>query len=199
MKAFHTQRNAGNPPRNAGFSLIEILVSLVVLLIGLLGFASLLVHANKAEMESYQRVQALILMQDIVDRINTNRKVASCYVTPNPGGGGAYVGTGYSGTPVCSAGSAAQQARAVADLTEWNDLLQGAAEANSGGNVGAMIGARGCVAFDSASNQYTVTVVWQGLSDTTEPPAALTCGSGLYGAETKRRAVSSVLAIANLS
>jgi len=192
MKAIHTHRNAG-------FSLIEILVSLVVLLIGLLGFASLLVQANKAEMESYQRVQALILMQDIVDRINTNRKVASCYVTPNPGGGSAYVGTGYSSTPVCTAGSAEQQARAVADLTDWNDLLQGAAETTDDGNVGAMIGARGCVAFDSATNQYTVTVAWQGLSETAAPPAGLTCASGLYGNEAKRRAVSTVLSIANLT
>mgnify|MGYP001567946419 CR=1 FL=1 len=187
------------PRRSAGFSLIEILVSLVVLLIGLLGFASLLVQANKAEMESYQRVQALILMQDIVDRINTNRKAASCYVTPNPGGGSAYVGTGYSSTPVCTAGSVEQQARAVADLTEWNNLLQGAAETKGGNSVGAMVGARGCVAFDGASSQYTVTVVWQGLSDTTAPADGLTCGSGLYGNEAKRRAVSTVLSIANLS
>lgn len=196
MKIITPQRN---PRCNAGFSLIEILVSLVVLLIGLLGFASLLVQSNKAEMESYQRVQALILMQDIVDRINTNRKVASCYVTPNPGGGSAYVGTGYTGTPVCTAGSAEQQARAVADLTEWNDLLQGAAETKDGGNIGAMVGARGCVAFDSATNQYVVTVAWQGLSDTTAPVSGLTCGSGLYGDDRKRRAVSSVLSIANLS
>lgn len=185
--------------RDHGFSLIEILVALVVLLIGLLGFASLLVHANKAELESYQRVQALILMQDIVDRINANRKAVSCYVTPNPTGGSDYVGTGYSGTPTCTAGSVEQQARAISDVQAWDALLKGASETKASSNVGAMIGARGCVAFDSATNQYTVTVVWQGLSDTTAPPAALTCGSGLYGSTAKRRAVSTVLAIANLS
>ena len=96
------------PRRSSGFSLIEVLVALVVLLIGLLSFASLLIRASKAEMESYQRVQALILMQDITDRIHTNRKVASCYVTPNPTGGSDYVGSGYSGTPACTAGSAEQ-------------------------------------------------------------------------------------------
>ena len=186
------------PQHCNGFSLIEILVSLVVLMIGLLGFASLLVNSNKAEMESYQRVQALILMQDIMDRINTNRRVASCYVTPNPAGGNNYVGTGYAGTPLCTAGSIEQQTRAIADLGEWNNLLQGAAESNAGGNVGAMIGARGCVAFDDVSNQYTITVVWQGLSDTTAPAAGLSCGSGLYGNNTRRRAVSSVLSIASL-
>ena len=183
------------PQLNHGFSLIEILVSMVVLVIGLLGFASLLVNSNKAEMESYQRVQALILMQDITDRINTNRKVASCYVTSNATG----VGTGYSDTPVCVAGSVEQQARAVADLTAWNVALQGAAETKSGGNVGAMIGARGCVTYDTVAKQYTVTVAWQGLSDTAAPAAGLTCGNGLYGTTAKRRVVSSVLSIADLS
>lgn len=188
------------PQPNAGFSLIEILVSMVVLVIGLLGFASLLVNSNKAEMESYQRVQALILLQDITDRINTNRKVASCYVTPNPGGGNDYVGTGYTGTPICTAGSVDQQTRAVADLSTWDTALKGAAESTTvSGNVGAMIGARGCVSYDTATKQYTITVAWQGLSDTNAPTAGLSCGNGLYGTSTKRRVVSSVLSIADLS
>ena len=188
------------PQPNAGFSLIEILVSMVVLVIGLLGFASLLVNSNKAELESYQRVQALILLQDISDRINTNRKVASCYVTPNPGGGNDYVGTGYTSTPICTAGSVDQQTRAVADLSAWDTALKGAAESTTvSGNVGAMIGARGCVSYDTATKQYTITVAWQGLSDTNAPTAGLSCGNGLYGTSAKRRVVSSVLSIADLS
>ena len=183
------------PHPSAGFSLIEILVSMVVLVIGLLGFASLLVNSNKAEMESYQRVQALILLQDISDRINTNRKVASCYVTPSTSG----VGTGYSDTPVCGAGSTEQQTRAVADLSAWDNALKGAVETQSGANVGAMIGARGCVTYDTVAKQYTVTVAWQGLSDTAAPAAGLSCGDGLYGTNAKRRVVSSVLSIADLS
>ncbi|MGE5027346.1 MAG: prepilin-type N-terminal cleavage/methylation domain-containing protein, partial [Betaproteobacteria bacterium] len=50
--------------RNAGFSMIEILVTLVILLIGLLGLAGLITRSQQAEMESYQRAQALILLQD---------------------------------------------------------------------------------------------------------------------------------------
>ncbi len=183
-----------NAPRHAaGFSLIEILVSLVVLALGLLGFAALQVRASTAEVESYQRVQALILLQDMADRIHTNRKVASCYVTATP------LGTGYAGTPACVAGNPDEQTRAVQDLTAWNALLQGAAEVKNGSNVGAMIDARGCVEFDAATNQYTITVVWQGMSDTAAPPSGLTCGQNLYGAETRRRAVSTTLAIPDLT
>lgn len=177
----------------AGFSLIEVMVSLVILLVGLLGMAALQARASTAELESYQRVQALILMQDITDRLNANRKVAECYVTAS------YVGTGYAGTPACSSGSAAQQATAVSDMTAWNNLLQGTAESKGGSNVGAMIGARGCVAYDAGTAQYTITVVWQGKTATVAPPAGLPCGANLYGAEELRRAVSLVVSIANLT
>lgn len=180
-------------PLISGFSLIEVLVSLVLLLIGLLGFSALQARASTAELESYQRVQALILMQDMVDRINANRSVASCYVTAS------YVGTGYVGTPTCSAGSAAQQTLAVDDMTAWSNLLQGSAETNDGNNVGAMIGARGCVSYDAATQRYTITLAWQGRSPTVLPSAGLSCGADLYGAETQRRTVSTILTIANLT
>ncbi len=181
------------PKHSAGFSLIEVMVSLVILLIGLLGFAALQARASTAELESYQRVQALILMQDITDRINANRAVAECYVTAS------YVGTGYSGTPACSSGSIAQQTLAANDVAAWSNLLQGAAEASGGSNVGAMIGARGCVANDVGTQRYTITVVWQGRTPTAAPSSGLTCGSGLFGAETKRRAVSTLVTIATLT
>ena len=183
-----------NTPRPiAGFSLIEVMVALVILLVGLLGMAALQARASTAELESYQRVQALILMQDITDRMNANRKVAECYVTSS------YVGTGYASTPTCSSGSATQQALAVADISAWNDLLQGSAESKGGANVGAMIGARGCVSYDAGTAQYTITVVWQGKTATVAPPAGLPCGANLYGADTLRRAVSVIVSIANLT
>lgn len=178
---------------SAGFSLIEVLVSLVILMLGLLGFVALQARASTAELESYQRVQALVLMQDIVDRLNANRKVASCYVTSS------YVGTGNSGTPTCASGSSTQQALAVADMTAWDSLLKGAAETSGSSNVGAMVGARGCITYDATTQEYLVTVAWQGRSATTAPPASLSCGSGLYGNESQRRTVSTIVSIANLT
>src|SRR5258706_7468791 len=62
-----------------GFAMLEVLITLVILLIGLLGLAGVVARSNAAELESYQRVQALILAQDMVDRINANRKYAACY------------------------------------------------------------------------------------------------------------------------
>ena len=69
--------------------MIEVLVSLVVLLLGLLGLVGLQAKAGHAEMESYQRAQAIALLQDITDRMNANRKDAHDLVYKD-----AAVGTG---------------------------------------------------------------------------------------------------------
>ena len=50
---------------DSGFSLIEVLVTLVLLAIGLIGLAGLQAKTSLAEMESYQRAQALIIAQDL--------------------------------------------------------------------------------------------------------------------------------------
>jgi len=185
-----------------GSSLIEVLVTLVILLIGLLGLVGLMVQGQRSQMESYQRVQALVVLQDMVNRINTNRKAAACYaITTDATSGTPYVGTGYTGTPACSVGTAEQRARAISDLTEWSSLLQGSAEKSGGTNVGAMLGARGCVSLATvgAFQVYTVTVVWQGNGKTLAPPSTLPCATGLFGDEAQRRAVSAPLQITSLS
>ena len=61
-----------------------------------------------------------------------------------------------------------------------------------------MIGARGCIAFDAASNNYVVTIAWQGLLQTSAPSAGLPCATGLYGNESQRRVVSAVINFAVL-
>ena len=182
----------------AGFTMLELLISLLIVLLGVLGLAGLIVRSNQAEMESYQRVQALMLVQDMADRINANRKVVSCYSNGATGIQLGTAGTGHTGTPACAAGSTEQNARAVADLTTWDSLLTGSAEVSSGSNVGAMIGARGCVnQIDLATQTYIVSVAWQGLAATAA--SGNTCGQNLYGTDSLRRVVTVTFRIATLS
>jgi type IV pilus assembly protein PilV len=177
--------NRRRPDR--GFTLIEVLVTVVVLVFGLLGMVALQARAGQAEFESYQRKQALILLQDMVDRMMANKTVMSCYAF-SATGGSPVAGTGAS-LPNCTAGSLQAQAVANADLQQWSDALLGAAEVKGGSNVGAMINARGCI-MDNGGNVYTVMVAWEGTVKTSAPAAALTCGAGLYGDEALRRVVS---------
>lgn len=186
--------------RNAGFGMIEVLISMIIILVGLLGLAGLITLGQKAEMESYQRGQALILLKDMEDRINANRKVASCYAITALGATTQFLGTGGLLPAACTTGTPQQQATRNADLAAWNDALLGAAEVKGGGNVGAMIGARGCIQqLDSVNNVYLISIAWQGLSSTFAPPDGLACAKNLYGADAQRRVVSTTLRIANLS
>jgi type IV pilus assembly protein PilV len=186
----------------SGFSMIEVLVSIVIVAIGLLGMAGLSARTTTAEYEAYQRAQALILLSDMVDKINANRKAAGCYAITDPSSGSPALGTGGTLTPACAAyGTALEQARAVADLTDWNNKLLGAAETQSGNAVGVMTGARGCVSLDPLTNTYQIAVAWQGMTATVAPTsvdATWLCGAGLYGPESQRRLVSITLSIANL-
>jgi type IV pilus assembly protein PilV len=187
-------------PQQAGFLMLEVMIALFILVFGLIGLAGLQARAQQAENESYQRVQALMLLRDMVDRINANRANATSYVTTTP--------IGYGNTTMnCSAPGTTVEI----DLCQWQAALIGAAETSggtcdtaSGANcVGAMIRARGCItnigAGAPASGPFLVEVVWQGLAPSAAPPSSVTCGSGSYSDETLRRAITTVVQIANLT
>ena len=182
--------------RQLGLSMIEVLVTIVILVVGLLGLAGLQGRANTAELESYQRVQTLVLLQDMVDRINANRKVASCYAFTDAATGAPYEGTGGAAATCLAGGTAAIRAVATQDLADFHALLNN----STASSVGALIGARGCISVDAAgSGAITVSVAWQGINTTAAPAAALTCATGLYGSEDRRRVVSTEILIANLA
>ena len=166
--------------RHDGFSMIEVLVTIAILMIGLLGLAALQTNATVAELEAYQRSQALVLVQDMADRIAANKANAGAYIRDD---------IGLTVIPTCAA-----LAGANLDLCEWNNKLAGAAEVTgSGGRTGAMIGARGCVT-EPTPNFYMVTVAWQGFSAVGTATPGATCGLGAYGTG-QRRTVSIVVRV----
>lgn len=176
-----------------GATLIEILVSLIILMVGLLGLIGVMVQSQRAQQESYQRVQALLLVQDMVTRIATNRTAADCYVQASA------LGTGNSAVPdasgcVATGTTAAQLARATQDLQDWKSLLLGAAESSGGNSVGSILSARGCVTKNITTGVFQVAVAWQGVQTVGAPPAGISCGAGSYGSDdAQRRAVSVTL------
>lgn len=182
---------------SSGFGMIEVLVALVILLVSVLGIAGLATRSTQQETESYQRVQALVLLQDMVDRLNANRQVASCY---SNGTAGVTLGTGASSTIApCGAGTVVQNTQVVSDLADWSSQLQGAsAKTSTNSNIGAMIGARGCIVqVDATQNIYRITVAWQGLGKTVAPSSP--CGLNSYGDDALRRTVNAIVRIGNLT
>ena len=179
-----------------GTTLLEVLVTLVILAIGLLGLAGLQTRLQASEMEAYQRSQALILLNDMASRIASNRANAASYVSATP------LGVGVT----CPTAAATRQQE---DAREWCNALQGAAEGLNNVNVGAMVGGRGCVEALAADglpgNRYLITVAWQGLTPIAGP--ASNCGSGAYAGaagsactgDLCRRTVTTIVRIGDLS
>jgi type IV pilus assembly protein PilV len=65
----------------AGVGLIEILVALLVLAIGILGFVALQYRAVEATSEAINRVQAMNIARDMAERIRANRDGFATYKT----------------------------------------------------------------------------------------------------------------------
>ena len=170
----------------SGFTMIEVLVTIAILVVGLLGLAAMQTLSTLAELESYQRSQALVLVRDMADRMSSNKAAIVDYVANDIGL-----------TPMDCANYMASPSYKL-DICEWNNQLSGAAEKADGGtrNVGAMIGARGCVVRVDPQT-FLVTVAWQGLSRAGIPVEE--CGKGAYGADEQRRTVSIVVRIALLN
>jgi type IV pilus assembly protein PilV len=184
-----------------GASMIEVLVTMVIIAFGLLGMAGLQMRLQSSEMEAYQRTQALLLLDDLRSRLEANRLEAAKYSEK------ATVAAPVGGTADCPV-TDPSSTRAEVDVREWCQALKGAAESAGGTQVGAMVGGRGCVealGVGAAGDQlYRVVVAWQGLTPIAAPVE--TCGAGQYNgtADSKclsdlcRRTVSTVIRIANL-
>ncbi len=191
-------RHVSLPLAQRGTSLIEILVTMVILSFGLLGIAVFHVKAQVASLESYQRAQAVILLEDMHARISASPLQASAYQT---------AGTATLGVDEIDEDCTGKAIGAQRDRCEWSAALRGAAETKTSGDtkVGAMIGARGCIqelqapiptGANCRQGIYLVTVAWQGLHATRTP--SQTCASGKYGVESGglRRAISTRVAVA---
>ncbi|PTN12090.1 type IV pilus assembly protein PilV [Nitrosomonas aestuarii] len=179
-----------------GVSMIEVLVTVVITAVGLLGLAGLQMRLQSSEIESYQRTHALILLEDMANRIAANRNNAVNYVT----GAVAPLGTGDNQPANCAG------VGQVFDVCQWSNALKGVSEQSSGANnVGAMIGARGCVEDLGTGDQFLITVAWQGFVPTVAPSS--NCGIGLYNGaagtscinDLCRRSMSTIVRIADLA
>ncbi len=174
-------------PAQRGLTMIEVLITIIMIAFGLLGIAALQARMHVAEMEASQRAQATVLLRYIADRMNANRKNSMSYVTATSLG----VDVGIQDCSVLTG--------ATLDLCEWSNLLAGAAETHGGSRVGGMVGARGCVINTDPimPRKFTIAVVWQGMTSTVVP-GTTTCGSNAYGDERKRRAIVASIVLACL-
>lgn len=178
--------------RNAqqgGFSLIEVIVTVSILSVGLLGLAGLQLRALNAEAESFARGQALMLVDQMAERILTRKTVAET---------GAYdAGDSYGAGNTTACGGLTG---AALDLCEWNgDINAGTtAVTGTGGSrvetaIGTLHNPIGCVTWDATNLVYVVSVTWW-AKDTVNPSTqpTIACDSSAIPAANRRTVIRTV-------
>lgn len=173
-------------PRQRGFSMIEILVTLVITAFGLLGLGSFVTRATAMGLESSQRARASALLIDMGNRISNNKANATDYVT------GAVQGA------AALANCAAAGSVAARDLCEWNNLLVGTQDALGAGATAQALTFRGCVIQPNVAEPvFVVTVAWAATVPGI-PPADL-CAANAFGDESFRRILRTLVRVPDLT
>ncbi|MBM7071562.1 type IV pilus modification protein PilV [Shewanella sp. 202IG2-18] len=141
-----------------GLSLIEVLVSLVILVIGLIGVFNLHIISKQGSFEAYQQTQAAFLAHDIINRMKTNSgniiSYSGNYPQDAPGGGN----TCESLNSICSA-----QESVEADLFLWSQKLAGNEEVDGEQFIGGLDQAMGCITVNG--NSVSVAISWKSIRE----------------------------------
>lgn len=179
-----------------GTTLIEVLVTLVILAFGLLGLAGLIIKGHRAAFEAYQRHQALSIANDMAERLKANQAM-------QPAGGSnvamtdTYVGLAPIVLPLgdptnparwnalqsasitdCGVAVCDRNQLALFDVAVWEGALLGVGETVTigGQRIGGLLNARGCIegplVAPNPPNTYRISVTWQGDVPTVVPGAS---------------------------
>lgn len=172
----------------SGFTLLEVMITGLILAAALLSISGLQTTASNVEYEAYQRARAIVLADDMIARINANRTNVASYVT----GTSNYWGTGDAQPATCTGTGH------TLDACEWSNLLKGSSVTAGGAAQPAMNRAIGCIVASSTAQEYFVVIAWLGqtASTATKPSS---CGSTVYNNESYRRVLVRGMRIANLN
>ena len=169
--------------RQQGFSLLELLVSLLVFSIGLLGIAGLQIVSKQSSYESQQRTIASLVAYGILEDMRTNGSgITSFVAAPDLGGGK----LGQQPAANCRDASVpcSPAQKAAYDLWYWESTVDGAQEAGVEGNAGGVLMPTICIdgPGGGVAGMYTVSVAWRGAVETSNPDLSQCgAGTGQYG------------------
>ena len=99
MSLFKANSRNKLPSKNQGFSLMEVLISMIVIAIGLLGYMALQLASINSNQEGLARSQATLIAQDLSSLMRADRDLIN-----TPGAGNEYLDADFS--KVCADGNA---------------------------------------------------------------------------------------------
>ena len=157
-----------------GFSMIEVLVTLLIISLALLGTAGLQAYSMRLSQGGQFRTQAVFLVADLSERIEANKAgaVAGLYAqalrtVPGPA------------STACTGGLCRTEALAAFDLVQWENMV-----------AATLPQASWTVTQTTAGNPstYTIAVGWvDRRADTTNAEPDATSGLGSNAARTGER------------
>ncbi|WOT04291.1 type IV pilus modification protein PilV [Shewanella youngdeokensis] len=161
-----------------GLSLIELMVSLVILVVGLIGIFNLHLVAKRGSFESFQQTQASYLINDIVNRMRLNRSLLASY-------SGTYTGT-LTQPKSCDVAVGANVTCSANETLAW-DLYQWESRFTE------LDDATACV-LATANGNVEVVMSWRGIRELSDGGAATGKSSLAKGCGTanKRRRIYSL-------
>ena len=181
----------------SGFTLIEALVTAFILAVGIMGIVSLLSISKVSQHASIQRTRAVVLADDILERIRRNPAGMSVYnVRLSAPLGDASRGT--EPVPNCHSATCSKTELAAHDLWTWERLLDGASAivTDGGAPTVGLSDVSACIDFtadDGRQNTGIVDVViqWQGLQETADAviSAGTVCGDATAEDTTRRQVI----------
>lgn len=150
LSIIHSSRKSKQP----GFTLLEVLITLVILSIGLLGLAGLQAVGLSQNHSAYHRSQATQAAYSIADQMRANQAASANYLTGFMLPSAATVQAG------CTAGGCSAAQMAENDLFEWNETM-----------TNTLPGGIGTITL--AGTVVTITINWDdnrdGNVDNTDP------------------------------
>ena len=160
--------------RTGGFSMIEILVTVVILAVGMLGMAAIQLMSKRTNMESAQRTTATLLAADILERMRINASQLENYSSIVAVGADARTAP----SKICSASGTSCSAYELFefDMYVWEQALMGASEVNTAGDkLGGLVNPTACILTNVAvgvtdrSGEYMVAIAWRGNTALSNP------------------------------
>ncbi|MEH6518575.1 MAG: type IV pilus modification protein PilV [Halioglobus sp.] len=176
-----------------GFGLIEVLISVLILAVGILGLAAMQLGAKRASFEATQRSIATSMARDILERMRSNPGELDTYA----GLASDLIVDTYTGTPAtdCSTVSCTPDLLAAYDMWDWTRMIQGDRTKLAGAAAGGLLSPVVCLHNNAGTTAVeglvTVVIAWRGVSEidqtVLDDPGGLglgECGTGEFDSAT---------------
>lgn len=179
--------------RQRGFSLLELLVTVVVFSVGLLAVAGLQTVSKQANFEAIQRTSASQIAYGLLEDMRTNGDAVDIYIAAGELGNGS---RGAEPAPNCLGAAECNTAQKAAhDLWFWEQAIDGTLETSGGAGTGGLVLPALCITgpVGGGAGIYQVSIAWRGsasINNAVNNP----CGaaSGNYGATNEFRRIVQV-------